>query len=340
VVIMIPSVVVYFLIVISIYFYCQALSPRPASRRKALVAGFATPFILNLPSCHALEVVAAAGDELIVPRGKSVLVLGANGGTGKECVKAVLASGRQCIATSRSGVLDYGLESSSENLKVMNADVTSSESLQNTVSSVGNLGAVIFAASASTKGGNAYKVDKDGVVKSAQFCIDNNINRFVLVSSGSVTRPDSAIYKLLNTVGKGIMEAKIQGEDAMRDLYTNPQVLNKRLGYTVIRPGGLTMDEAAPTSTILELNQGDSKSGRLSRSNVAALCVNCLDSPSAWDSTFECYEKLTAKPINAVGFSNILKSKDPTVFKSGKERQGETWNSIFLGLERDVGHNA
>ena len=38
------------------------------------------------------------------------------------------------------------------------------------------------------------------------------------------------------------MEAKIQGEDGVRDLYHDKSVVDKGLGYTIVRPGGLTSD--------------------------------------------------------------------------------------------------
>lgn len=319
----------------------------------ALIGGVTLPS--SAASIRAPEDGRRLPSLLTVPKHKSVLVLGGNGGTGREAVKAVLASGRRCLATSRSGVLNYEVTvpttsssslSLSENpLTVLTADVTDVTSVQHVISSVPpqDIGAVIFAASASTKNGgnnnNAYQVDRDGVIRCAQCCIDNNINRFCVVSSGTVTRPDSAVYQLLNTVGKGIMEAKIQGEDQVRAMYSQPDVVNKKLGYTIIRPGGLTSDDAVPSSMVLELNQGDTKSGRISRVNVAALCVQCLDSSETFDTTFECYETVTAKPIESVGLSNLLKQKNGTVFQSGKERHGETWNTLFEGLERDIGHN-
>jgi hypothetical protein len=222
-------------------------------------------------------------------------------------------------------------------LSMASVDVSSLESLERAISSVPDLGAVIFAASASASGNDPFPVDRDGVVHTAKCCIANNIPRLVIVSSGTVTRPDTAVYKLLNFAGKGIMEAKIQGEDRLRELYSDPAVLEKKLGYTVIRPGGLTTGESLGPSA-LELNQGDSKSGRLSRADVASLCINCLDSADTWDTTFECYESVTAKPLESVGLSNILKSTDPTTFRSGFERQGDSWSDLFAGLKRDEGH--
>ena len=248
-------------------------------------------------------------------------------------MSAVLSSGRPCVATTRSGIFEYSGQLA-DSLYTIAADVTSFESIRHAIQQSESVGAVIFAASASTKGGGAFSVDKEGVINAAKACIVENIPRFVVVSSGTVTRPDSAVYKLLNTVGKGIMEAKIQGEDAVRTLYSDPAVASKNLGYTIIRPGGLTTGSSMGPS-FLELNQGDSKSGRLSRFDVAALCVNCLDSGDAFDTTFECYETLTAKPIESVGLSNIFKSTDPTAFVSGKERQGSSWGELFAGLETD-----
>mmetsp|Transcript_50271 Transcript_50271/g.75066 ORF Transcript_50271/g.75066 Transcript_50271/m.75066 type:complete len:333 (-) Transcript_50271:99-1097(-) len=307
------------------------------SRRQALqgLAGAAGSGFLLTGGADKAE--AANPDGLTVPKGKPVLVLGAGGKTGRECVASVLASGRPCIATTRSGELELEDEAMSKNrlLTIESADVSSVDSLKAALTTR-SLGAVIFAASSSTKA-DPFPVDRDGVIETAKLCIGAGIPRFVIVSSGTVTRPDSAVYKLLNFAGKGIMEAKIQGEDAVREMYSSSSVLDKKLGYTVIRPGGLTT-EASIGAAGLELNQGDSKSGRLPRADVAALCVNCLDSPDAFDTTFECYESNTAKPIESVGLSNIMKSTDATTFVSGFERRGENFGELFTGLARDPGH--
>jgi hypothetical protein len=45
--------------------------------------------------------------------------------------------------------------------------------------------------------------------------------------------------------------------------------------YTLCRPGGLTLDPALGVSE-LELNQGDDKSGRIARADVADICVNAI----------------------------------------------------------------
>lgn len=100
------------------------------------------------------------------------------------------------------------------------------------------------------------------------------------------------------------MEAKIDGENAVRRMYADPTVVDRLLGYKILRPGGSTTETAAGAAA-LELNQGDRVSGRLPRADVAALAVESIYSAAAFDTTFECYEALTVKPLEAVGFSNL-----------------------------------
>uniref|UniRef100_A0A7S2B6B5 NAD(P)-binding domain-containing protein n=1 Tax=Octactis speculum TaxID=3111310 RepID=A0A7S2B6B5_9STRA len=326
-----------FLLVTAAY---SLVIPTP-SRRSLLCGGFG----LALEGSFGLPPVAAA--TAVAP----VLVLGANGGTGKACVKALLARSIPCVAATRTGELSEELKvdllaafppSSKSNgkggytgfLQTAAVDVTSSASLRSAISRESCSGGVIFAASASTKGGDAKAVDRDGVVAAAEACLAADIGRYVVVSSGTVTRPDSAVYKLLEFAGKGIMSAKIAGEDKVRSLYADPAVVTKGLGYTIVRPGGLT-NEPPMGAAFLELNQGDDKSGRLSREDVASLCVESLRSPDAFDATFECYNADTAKPVESVGLSNIMKSRTATTYVSGKEHRGNEWQALLTGLARD-----
>ena len=129
------------------------------------------------------------------------------------------------------------------------------------------------------------------------------------------------------------MEEKIKGEDAVRSLYASAE---GGLTYTVIRPGGLT-EEPARGVAALELNQGDTKSGRISRFDVASLCIESTFYPElTGGTTFECYDADTGKSLNNVGMSNIMKQKsEPSEFTTGKERIGNSFKEIFTGLERD-----
>ena len=109
------------------------------------------------------------------------------------------------------------------------------------------------------------------------------------------------------------------------------------LSYTVVRPGGLTEDPSLESVEGLELNQGDTKSGRIARADVANICVEALLYPELTSrTTFECYYADTGAPLASVGVSNIFKQKtDKDGFVSGRECRGSSWNELFSGLEKD-----
>ena len=96
----------------------------------------------------------------------------------------------------------------------------------------------------------------------------------------------------------------------------------------MVRPGGLTEDEPRGLGAV-ELNQGDDKSGRISRADVAAICVEAAiaaaapgaptstTAAAAANATFECYWADTAKSLNDVGLSNMMGSKSDDTVWSG-----------------------
>mmetsp|Transcript_23138 Transcript_23138/g.50148 ORF Transcript_23138/g.50148 Transcript_23138/m.50148 type:complete len:375 (-) Transcript_23138:36-1160(-) len=285
----------------------------------------------SLPSQSALATSAS----------DPVCVIGCNGRTGTEVVSYLLSRGMPVRATSRGG--EYNAKNSIQGassmnlLKEMVCDVTVPSSV---TSAVASTRAVVFAASASKAGGPPSAVDNAGLVAVAKACIDAKVPHLVIVSSGAVTKPSSPVYQFLNLFGR-IMEEKIRGEDAVRKLYADYNKSNDTsLTYTVIRPGGLTLDPPRGVGA-LELNQGDTKSGRIARADVAALCVESISYPDlTGGTTFECYDADTGAPLATVGLSNIAKKKtDSEVFVSGKERRGNTYKDLFTGLEKDSGYS-
>ena len=246
---------------------------------------------------------------------------------------------RPCVAATRTG--DF-FGDASKLVTVAKGDVTDAASLEPLITE--QTGAVIFAASASRqadakKTSNAKAVDNIGLVNCAKLCIEKGVPRLVVVSSGGVSKPSSAVYIFLNLAANGIMDAKIAGEDAVRKLYAAPGLAEKNVGYTVVRPGGLLRDPGLGVSAV-ELNQGDTKSGRINRADVAAICIESLDSKAAFDTTFECYYADTAKGLDDVMKSNAAAvgagvKTTPTETSTGRERRGDTWPELFEGLERD-----
>lgn len=107
--------------------------------------------------------------------------------------------------------------------------------------------------------------------------------QFVLVSSAGVTRPGRAGINLeeeppavrLNDQLGGILTWKLKGEDTLRA---------SGIPYTIIRPCALTEE---PGGKELILEQGDNIRGKISREDVAKLCVQALEESSACNLTFE-----------------------------------------------------
>lgn len=110
-----------------------------------------------------------------------------------------------------------------------------------------------------------------------------NLPQFVLVSSAGVTRPgrpginleeEPPAVKLNDQLG-GILTWKLKGEDSLRQ---------SGITYTIIRPCALT-EEPGGKEFIFE--QGDNIKGKISREDIAKLCVQSLEQPLACNVTFE-----------------------------------------------------
>lgn len=155
--------------------------------------------------------------------------------------------------------------------------------------------------------------------------------RYVVVSSGATSKPFSPVYLFLNLFG-GIMGNKAKGEQAVREMYATAP---PNLDYTIIRPGGLTTEAAVGVSGI-ELNQQDEKSGRISRWDVAELCLESVDFADTRRTTIDCYNKDTGRPLAQVGLSNLLRLQQDAPAAAGKyEHRGTSWKEIFQGLTKD-----
>ena len=272
------------------------------TKTSTILSGFfATFFFGNEPQpVRAATATAAAAANFV--RGP-VTVIGANGRTGYECVQALQRqpSVESIRACSRTGIILHrrpegggggdgttaaAAAASDTNGVVVEewlCDVTNESTIAPVVNGAS---AVIFAASASKQGGTPALVDNAGLVAVAKACIDAKVPQLIIVSSGAVTKPSSPVYLFLNLFGK-IMEEKIKGENTVRAMYATESV---DLSYTVVRPGGLTEEPSLGSVAGLELNQGDTKSGRIARVDVAEICVQALYYPELTGrTTFECY---------------------------------------------------
>ena len=228
-----------------------------------------------------------------------IVVLGAGGKTGKLIVEKLQSAGIPVAATSRT---------------ITNTDVTKIDTLE---SALKGASAVIFAASASSKGGTAEKVDYLGVENTAKECVRLKVPRLVVISSAAVTRPSSLGFKITNLFGR-IMEYKLQGEDALRAVYA----ADPSLSYSIIRPGGLQDGDALGVSK-LEINQGDAVAGEIRRADVAESAIAAATSKKIPSNTiFEIYNKEGAGPLEG----NLP-------MPTGYERTGVSYDDLFTGMK-------
>lgn len=112
------------------------------------------------------------------------------------------------------------------------------------------------------------------------------LSQFVMISSAGVTRPGRPGINLeeeppavrMNDQLGGILTWKLRGEEAVRA---------SGIPYTIIRPCALTEE---PGGKALVFEQGDNIRGKVSREDIAELCLQVLNQPQACNVTFEVKE--------------------------------------------------
>jgi len=176
---------------------------------------------------------------------------------------------------------------------------------------------VVYAASASKQGGNAFDVDDKGVGNVAEACKEVGA-KLVLISALALDRPDSKSFQITNTIGgylDKIMDAKFNGENKVRSIMGND--------YIIIRPGVLLSGKSKSGANDIELNQGDTIGGGLSRDELAGVVVGAIKN-AKYGLTVEAYRKSTATKLQ------------PTfAIPSGKELYASSYEGFFVNAKVD-----
>jgi nucleoside-diphosphate-sugar epimerase len=193
---------------------------------------------------------------------------------------------------------------------------------------------VIYAASASKRGGSAAEVDNLGVTRAAAACLAAGVARYVVISSTATTRPKSLGYVFTNlSVGGNIMGEKRNGETGTMVAYDQPA---SKSSYTIVRPGGLEEPKRNKVlgPSVLEISQGDVLSGIISRADVAEVTVELAlsDSPSLRNTALELYYKDSVVAVEGK-FKPLLGDE------SSNERlrlHGSTYSELFRDVRSGV----
>ena len=268
-------------------------------------------------------------------RPRRVVVFGASGYTGGDTIRALLEKNISVVAVTRRKVDIVDREHAKLNTLVID-DLDKKNSITSVIADVLNpdtlLGimkdadAVIFCAASrpkvkviATPGVDISKktmkydaneaiaepsdnVEDIGLVNVAEEAIRSNVKRLIIVSSIC-----AKCQKNDDTSGNGYGEAidrgfascdacykKQTGEERVRILYEKAP---KHLSYTIVRPGMLSPGERRGAKEV-EFNQGISKSGIISRLDLADILVSASETDNSAKKTFEVYYKDTAQPVD------------------------------------------
>mmetsp|Transcript_37684 Transcript_37684/g.82123 ORF Transcript_37684/g.82123 Transcript_37684/m.82123 type:complete len:388 (-) Transcript_37684:1842-3005(-) len=283
----------------------------------------------------AREAVAASNS--VRPYGtpdRPVLILGGNGRTAMQVAESLATGGTtsgqpmNVVVTTRTGKDPFSKIKLADDVKERIVPYTSSgvdvrnlDSIRAALKET-NAGAVVYAASASKSGGNAAEVDGDGPANAAMACSGGGC-KLVLVSALALDRPDSKSYQITNTMGgfiDKIMDEKLRGEDEVRKAMGG----RGKGDYVIIRPGPLLSGKSKNGAVDIELNQGDTVGGGLSRDELAGVVVGALQA-GVRGVTVECYRSKTATSLQPE-FS----------VPSGNELRASTYAGLFDGAKKDV----
>jgi len=240
-------------------------SPTVTLRFYVALLAFAT---LLAGGCSMIS--ATSGD------GQLVLVAGATGGTGRALVRNLQSEGYKV----RAFVRDEGKARPvlGDDVSYVTGDVREIDTIRPAMQDV----SYVISAIGSTRSdptNNPEAVDFGGIRNLADAAEEAGVSQFVLVSSSGVTHEDHFLNKQFDN----ILNWKFKGEEALR---------TSGVPYTIVRPGGLVNTPANEFAVVFA--QGDTTGGRISREDVASVCVAALQAPDAINKTFEIFNADTS----------------------------------------------
>jgi len=325
----------------------------PSSRRSVIsstIAGFAGAITSGVVSPQLKRAFAAASVTTYAgtlgTADHPVVIVGGNGRTGMAVAEAIANpkyGNMHAVTLTRSGndpfriiklpeTIKNNIQHRPEPFDVRDTQESISSTLQELSPSV-----IVYAASASRQGGGAFEIDDVGVEKIATACQQIGA-LFVLISALAVDRPNSQSYQITNTLGgkyNGIMDAKYNGENKTKKIL-------KGNNYVIIRPGVL-MNQVSQTGPIgIELNQGDTIGGGISRDELAGIVVGAIQSQSSKSKskkggggiTIEAYRKKTATKLQPE-FS-IPSGNELTITDNGSSSKSyDLYQELFANAKTD-----
>ena len=195
---------------------------------------------------------------------EKILVVGANGTTGKKIVNLLDKSHEfKPVAMVRK-------EEQVEQFKKDKVTTVLGDLEKDVSHTTNDIDRVIFAAGSGGK--KVVEVDREGAKKMVDVSKENGIEKFIMLSSIGADHPEESEEL------QEYLEAKHNADEYLK---------NSDLTYTIVRPVSLTDNEG--TGKIKASNSVD-KSGSITRDDVAEALVATLPDDVAKNKTFEIIE--------------------------------------------------
>eukprot|EP01083_Nonionella_stella_P024141 66747_1 len=282
---------------------------------------------------------------------KPIVVFGAGGKTGKLIVQLLAEQGQYVRAIGHKSAFapeDHARIRGNEKYVsyVEGVDVTNYDQVLKALHEGSPAGAV-WAVTAKP-GSSALDVDCKGAYHTAKACLACNVPKLAFLSAGAVTRPNSLGSKAVNFLTQWsygdcpYMDAKMAGEEAVRDLYRSP-LNNNDLSYVIIRGAAALVDKSPIPVDNLLVMQGDvySSAESISRANIAEMVVSALSKGKATDCvTFEVapnvklYKNDQGNVLDLLGLPSMEQTTEPDLPKE-LAHKAMTYSDLLDGLVND-----
>jgi uncharacterized protein YbjT (DUF2867 family) len=213
----------------------------------------------------------------------TVVVAGATGRAGRCIVEASLKRGyqvRALLVKPFDPPQPPGLQK--EGVELHYGDLTSVESLSKVMEGAQFVISAIGSKKPFSKKEND-KIDNMGNQNLAKAAKAQSLQHVVVISSTGAGNSKDAVPFIYRLLMGPILTAKGKSEECIRTLGIN---------YTIIRPGGYAGEELSGKTVF---GEGGHFSGRVTREQIAQVCVDALTNPSMKNRTFEVVDESTVK---------------------------------------------
>ena len=223
----------------------------------------------------------------------AVLIVGATGRSGPAMIDALKAGGYTHLFALVRDASTAKTKLSSD-IKLLEGDVRDPASLKAAMQAMQGVSYIVSALGSNTFNDPANSpemVDFQGVRNLAAAAKAAGVKHYVQISSLGVTNPNHP----LNRFGK-VMDWKLKGENSLRA---------SGVTYTIVRAGGLT-DEPGGKSGIRALQGDKLEGGRITRADVATVCVKALGDRYARNKTLEIVAGEPGAKVDWAKFFKVL----------------------------------